>query len=303
MINGIITPLVTPLMFDNSTLDIMSLDKLIEHIIKGGVHGILILGSTGEASNLSYETRTQLIVESCRIVENRIPVFVGISDTSVEESIQLAKKSKEVGATAVVATPPYYYGLGSIELLKYYKLLANKVPLPLFLYNMPMHTKTNIEVETVVQLSKHPNIVGLKNSSSDIIYFKKLCHVLKKTGFALFMGPEEVTSEAVLMGANGGVNGGSNLFPELYVALYNASHSKDFDRISELQDIVMDISINIYDLGSFGSSYLKGIKGCLASLGLIKNTIAPPFNIFEEKEMTVLRTAIEKIEFKLAKII
>ncbi len=303
MLNGIITPLVTPLLTDHLSLDLKSLNKIIEHIIEGGVHGVFILGTTGEAANLSYNTRRQLIIETVKMTNNRIPVLVGISDTSLEESLQLASISKEVGATAVVAAPPYYYGLSTIELFKYFWQLADKLPLPLYLYNMPSHTKTNIDVETVLRLAEHPNIVGLKDSSANTVYFQKLCHLLKNTGFDLFAGPEEITYEALLMGGNGGVNGGSNLFPKLYVSLYEATLAKDFDRIYALQNIVMDISTSIYNVGAFGSSYLKGMKGALSILGLSNNSIAPPFNVFEEKEMNKLRKALEAIVPKVAEIV
>ncbi len=303
MLNGIITPLITPLKLDQLSLDITSLNKIIEHVIAGGVHGIFILGTTGEAPNISYTTRRHLIIETVKITKNRVPVVVGISDTSIEESLELASLSKEVGATAVVATPPYYYGLSSIELFKYFWHLANKLPLPLYLYNMPLHTKINIDVETVLQLAEHPNIVGLKDSSANTVYFQKLCHMFKNSDFDLFVGPEEITPEMVVMGASGGVNGGSNLFPKLYVSLYQAALAKDFDRVYELHNLVMKISTNIYNVGSFGSSYLKGMKGAASLLGLTNNTIAPPFNNFEEKEMDKLRKALKIIRFKVDEII
>ncbi|WP_439129825.1 dihydrodipicolinate synthase family protein [Polaribacter sp.] len=303
MINGIITPMVTPLLSDNLSLDIKSTKKLIEHIISGGVHGLFILGTTGEATNLSYKTRIDLIIESCKIVNNRVPVFVGITDTSIEESVKLASVSKKAGATAVVAAPPYYYGLGQIELYKYYWSLADQVSLPLYLYNMPSHTKTNIDIETTLKLSEHPNIVGLKDSSANIVYFQKLVHLLKNKDFSLLVGPEEVTSQTVLMGGNGGVNGGSNMFPKLYVELYKATIAKDFKRIDELQYLVMEISTKIYSLGSFGSSYLKGMKGGLVALEIMNANIAPPFHSFEEKEMKVVRQNIENIKADLDKVL
>lgn len=303
MINGIITPMVTPLLSDNLTLDLKSTKKLIEHIISGGVHGLFILGTTGEATNLSYKTRIDLIIESCKIVNNRVPVFVGITDTSIEESVKLASVSKKAGATAVVAAPPYYYGLGQIELYKYYWSLADQVSLPLYLYNMPSHTKTNIDIETTLKLSEHPNIVGLKDSSANIVYFQKLVHLLKNKDFSLLVGPEEVTSQTVLMGGNGGVNGGSNMFPKLYVELYKATIAKDFKRIDELQHLVMEISTKIYSLGSFGSSYLKGMKGGLVALEIMNANIAPPFHSFEEKEMKVVRENIENIKADLEKVL
>ena len=300
--SGIIPPMVTPLLSDNLSLDLEGVKHLVEHLVSGGVHGIFILGTTGESTSLSYKTREQLIVESCKAVNGRVPVFVGITDTSIEESVHLALIAKNAGAAAVVAAPPYYYGLGQEELYKYYWSLADQVSLPLFLYNMPSHTKINIDVKTVVRLSEHPNIIGLKDSSANAVYFQSLCYSLK-TNFSLLVGPEEITAETVLMGGNGGVNGGANLFPKLYVALYNAALAKDFARIEELQDLVMEISTRIYTVGSYGSSYLKGLKGALSALGIINGNIAPPFTTFDETEMITVIANIKDIEIKVAKVL
>ncbi|MBP6180849.1 dihydrodipicolinate synthase family protein [Flavobacterium sp.] len=300
--SGIIPPMVTPLLSDNLTLDVKGVQHLVEHLISGGVHGIFILGTTGESTSLSYKAREQLIIESCKAVNGRVPVFVGITDTSIEESIHLALIAERAGAAAVVAAPPYYYGLGQEELYKYYWKLADQLTLPLFLYNMPSHTKINIDVKTVVRLSEHPNIIGLKDSSANAVYFQSLCYLLKNN-FSLLVGPEEITAETVLMGGNGGVNGGANLFPKLYVALYNAAVAKDFARMEELQNLVMEISTKIYTVGSYGSSYLKGLKGALSALGIINGNIAPPFTTFDEKEMTKVISNIKEIEAEIAKIL
>jgi 4-hydroxy-tetrahydrodipicolinate synthase len=300
--SGIIPPMVTPLLSDNLSLDLDGVKHLIEHLVSGGVHGIFILGTTGESTSLSYKTREQLIVESCKAVNGRVPVFVGITDTSIEESVHLALIAKNAGAAAVVAAPPYYYGLGQEELYKYYWSLADQVTLPLFLYNMPSHTKINIDTKTVVRLAEHQNIVGLKDSSANAVYFQSLCYLLK-TNFSLLVGPEEITAETVLMGGHGGVNGGANLFPKLYVALYNAALAKDFARIEELQNLVMEISTRIYTVGSYGSSYLKGLKGALSALGIVNGNIAPPFTTFDEKEMTKVIATIKEIEVMVAKVL
>jgi len=302
--SGIIPPMVTPLLSDNLTLDVNGVQNLVEHLVSGGVHGIFILGTTGESTSLSYTTREQLIVESCKAVNGRVPVFVGITDTSIEESIHLTIIAKKAGASAVVAAPPYYYGLGQEELYKYYWSLADQIPLPLFLYNMPSHTKINIDAKTAVRLAEHPNVIGLKDSSANAVYFQSLIYLLKaKENFSLLVGPEEITAETVLMGGNGGVNGGANMFPKLYVALYDAAIAKDFTRIAELQNLVMEISTRIYTVGSYGSSYLKGLKGALSALGIINGNIAPPFTTFDEKEMTKVIATIKEIEIKVAKVL
>jgi 4-hydroxy-tetrahydrodipicolinate synthase len=301
---GIIPPMVTPLLSDHVTLDTNGLKKLVEHLIAGEVHGIFILGTTGESTSLSYATRRQLIIETCAIVNNRVPVFVGITDTAIEESVQLADVAKASGAAAVVAAPPYYYGLGQEELFKYYWKLADQLSLPLFLYNMPSHTKINIDAKTVVRLAEHTNIIGLKDSSANAVYFQSLIHLLKsKPQFSLLVGPEEITAEIVLMGGHGGVNGGANMFPKLYVELYKAALAKDFERIAVLQHLVMEISTTVYTLGSYGSSYLKGVKGALAALGIIESNLAMPFNAFEEKEMTQVIANVKNIQEAIQKVV
>ncbi|AOW08106.1 dihydrodipicolinate synthase family protein [Flavobacterium gilvum] len=300
--SGIIPPMVTPLLSDNLSLDLDGVKHLVEHLVLGGVHGIFILGTTGESTSLSYSTREKLILETCKAVNGRVPVLVGITDTSIEESIRLAAIAKKSGAAAVVAAPPYYFGLGQEELFKYYWSLADQVNLPLFLYNMPSHTKINIDVKTVVRLAEHPNIIGLKDSSANAVYFQSLCYLLK-TNFTLLVGPEEITAQTVMMGGHGGVNGGANLFPKLYVALYNAAIARDFSRIEELQNLVMEISTRIYTVGSYGSSYLKGLKGALSALGIVRGNIAQPFTSFDEKEMNKVIDIIKEIEIKVAEVL
>ena len=149
---GIIPPLVTPLL-DNDKLDIDGLERLIERLIKGGVHGLFILGTTGEAQSISYRLRHEMIKETCRINAGRLPVLVCISDTSIVESIHLAHVGAECGASAVVSAPPYYFAPGQPELAEFYEDLIPQLPLPIFLYNMPSHTKVNFAPATIQRLS------------------------------------------------------------------------------------------------------------------------------------------------------
>ncbi len=104
-LRGIIPPMVTPLL-DRDTLDVAGLERLIEHILSGGVHGLFILGTTGEAPSLSYRLRYELIERVCRQVKGRVPVLVGITDTCFTESLNTANKARDAGAQAVVLAPP-----------------------------------------------------------------------------------------------------------------------------------------------------------------------------------------------------
>ncbi len=129
-------PLVTPL-HSRDKLDVEGLEKLIEHVISGGVHGVFVLGSTGEAPSLSHGTRREVVDHACRIVRGRIPVFVGITDTAFEESVELARQAETAGAQALVVTSPFYYVIGQAGLAGYLERLVAELPLPILLYNIP----------------------------------------------------------------------------------------------------------------------------------------------------------------------
>ena len=291
---GIVPPLVTPLL-DNETIDIESLERLIEHLIKGGVHGLFVLGTTGEEQSLSYKVREQMIRESCRINNGRLPLLACITDTSIVESIRLANVAAECGADGLVSAPPYYFATGQPELAQFYEELALQLPLPLYLYNMPSHVKVNFAPETVARLAKMPQIVGLKDSSANATYFQSVMYEARKVNpqFQMFCGPEEMTGELVLMGANGGVNGGANMFPELYVGMYNAAKNRDIDELLRLQQRIMQISRSIYTIGRHGSSYLKGLKCACQQLGVINNDfVASPFYKFDQPERDKVTMAL-----------
>ena len=288
-LSGIIPPMVTPLL-DDHTLDRPGLSRLIEHLIHGGVHGIFVLGTTGEAPSLSYALRKELIELTCKQAADRIPIMVGISDSSQEESVRLAQFAAQAGAMAVVVAPPFYFAMDQTELITYYQDLADQSPLPLYLYNMPSHTKINIALATVQRLSEHPNIIGLKDSSGNAVYFHAVLHALRdQASFSLLVGPEEMMASSVLMGADGGVSGGANMFPSLYVNLFEAAAVKDHDKVIALQANVMEISRRIYCSGKNGSGYLQGLKTALAIMGICNGHVASPLGNFNEEEVERIR--------------
>jgi len=294
-LRGIIPPMVTPLL-DRDTLDVAGLERLVEHILAGGVHGLFILGTTGEAPSLSYRLRYELIERVCAQVKRRVPVLVGITDTSFVESVNIANQAKDAGAQAVVLAPPYYFPAGQAELLEYLKHLTPELPLPLFLYNMPSYTKLVFEPKTVRAAAAVTGIVGIKESSGDMVYFRQLLSLLKKQpDFSLLIGQEELLAEAVLAGAHGGVSGGANLAPRLYVDLYNAARSKDLSVMESLQGKVMQISTSIYSVGKFESSYLKGLKCALSCMDICSDFLAEPFHRFRRAERKVIRRHIEEL--------
>ena len=296
VLTGIITPLVTPLM-DNDTLDVEGLERLIEHVIAGGVHGIFVLGTTGEAQSLSFSLREEMIQQTSKILKGRLPLLVGISDTSLSDSIRLSYSAAEYGADAVVSAAPYYFAAAQPELIDFYEALISKIPLPIYLYNMPIHTKVSFAPSTLYRLSENEKVIGFKDSSANGTYLQTIIYTMReKKDFSIFVGPEEMTAEAVHMGANGGVSGGANMFPRLYVDLYNAAKANDIETVRKLQLKVMQISTTIYSQGKYGSSFLKGVKCALSVLGICSDTLALPFVKFEGEDRIKITEAIEKLD-------
>ena len=293
---GIIPPLVTPLL-NHSELDIVGLKKLIEHVITGGVHGIFILGTTGEAQSLSMELRIKMIKETSRLLKKRLPLLVGISDTSLLDSLHLAQIAYEYGADAVVSAPPYYFATGQPELAEFYESLVLQLKLPLFLYNMPTHTKVSFTPATIKRIARNSKVVGFKDSSGNGAYLQSVLYEMRHNDdFTVLVGPEEIMAEAVLLGADGGVNGGANLFPKLYVDLYNAAVEGDLRTVRKLQMKVLQISRTIYTQGDYGSSYLKGLKCALSICGICNGFMASPFNQFDEPHEERIRKALSTID-------
>lgn len=294
-LTGIIPPIVTPLL-SRDELDVAGLERLLEHILAGGVHGIFVLGTTGEAPSLSYRLRRELIERTCKQVAGRVPVLVGITDTAFVEAVHLSQFAAEAGAKALVLAPPYYFPNSQPELLEYVQHLAPELPLPLFLYNMPTHTKTIFEVETVRRAMEMPNIVGLKDSSANMVYFHQLIRLLpQRPEWSLLIGPEELLAESVLLGGHGGVCGGANLRPKLYVDLYNAARARDFERAATLHAEVMHVSTTLYRVGRHSSAIIKGLKCALRELGLCDDFMAEPFHRFREEERERVRTVLAEL--------
>ncbi len=204
----------------------------------------------------------------------------------------------ECGASAVVSAPPYYFAPGQPELAEFYEDLIPQLPLPIFLYNMPSHTKVNFAPATIQCIARNPQVVGFKDSSANAVYFQSVMYAMKdRPDFAMLVGPEEITAECVLLGGHGGINGGANMFPELYVDLYNAALARDMETVSRLQPLVMQISSSIYTVGQHGSSYLKGLKCALSLLGVCDDFVAAPFHRFNAPEREKIRKALEALPF------
>lgn len=296
-IKGIIPPMVTPLL-ENKELDITGLKKLIHHLINGGVHGIFILGTTGEGPSLSYRVRKQLISETCKTVNKKVPVLVGITDTSFDGTVEIADHAKKVGADALVVAPPYYFPIAQEEMMDYLESLVPKLTLPLMLYNMPSCTKLHLSIE-VVKRAKELGAIGIKDSSGDLNYLYMLMDEFKNDpSFSIIAGTELFLPETIMNGGHGSVAGGANFFPRLFVDLYEAALDQNLEKIKLLREKLILVHQTIYEVGEYPSRHIKGTKAALMALGICQDHVAEPLDRFTEEQRNKVKEYVALFNYR-----
>ncbi|TQO35743.1 4-hydroxy-tetrahydrodipicolinate synthase [Arenibacter algicola] len=296
-IKGIIPPMVTPLL-ENKELDLVGLKNLLEHLINGGVHGIFILGTTGEGPSLSYAVRKQLVSETCRIVNKKVPVLVGITDTSFDGTLEIANHAKKVGADALVVAPPYYFPIAQEEMGDYLESLVPMLTLPFMLYNMPSCTKLHLSIE-VVRRAKELGAIGIKDSSGDLSYLYMLIEEFKSDpAFSIIAGTELYLPETIMYGGHGSVAGGANFFPRLFVDLYEAAMAQNLEKVKLLRDKVIKVHQTIYEVGEYPSRHIKGTKAALMAMGICQDHNAEPLDRFTEEQRNRIKKYIAQFNYR-----
>lgn len=274
---GIVPPMITPLL-SSDRLDTAGLERLIEHLVIGGVHGVFVLGTTGEGPSLGYRLRREVIQRVVAQVNGRIPVLVGVTDTAYAETRRMAEFTAEAGGSAIVLAPPCYFYTSQSDLLRLVEGLTKDCSLPLFLYNMPSMTKVVFEPDTVAQAAGIPNVYGLKDSSGDKAYLNEVVAAVKdRKDFTLFVGPQEMLVDAMRLGVHGGVLGGANLYPKLYVDLYEACMQKREADVAELQMAVDSLAQALFASEDAEYRYIRGLKCALSLMDICSDLPAWPY--------------------------
>ncbi|HSU67640.1 MAG TPA: dihydrodipicolinate synthase family protein [Tepidisphaeraceae bacterium] len=298
-IQGIIPPMVTPLRSPD-VLDVEGLERLVEHLISGGVHALFILGTTGEGPALSHRLRRELIDRTCRLVRGRLPVLVGITDTSLIEALEIGKHAADAGAFGAVTACPYYFRADQSELLTYVERLLEQLPLPLMLYNIPYLARASFEPQTVERLLDRPGILGVKDTTADLAQFDQLLPIIRRRpDWSLLVGPEHYLAESVARGGDGGVNGGANLVPRLFVELFNAARANDASRVDALQKLVVKLGA-LYRIGGTESGKFKGLKCAMSVSGICDDLMTEPFGRLGDAKREEVRRFVESLRSEIA---
>ncbi len=293
--SGVIPPVVSPMIVPDQ-LDGLAVRGIVEHLIIGGASGLFVLGTTGEGPSLTYQMRYEMVEQTCEAAAGRVPVLVGVTDTSLAESIALADHAGRCQAAAIVAAAPFYFDVPQSALVSWFDALATASPLPLMLYNMPSCVGIVLDPETVDTLSGHPNIVGIKDSGGDMDYFADLCRRYRgREDFVIFMGPEERLAEAVALGAAGGVCGGANLLPAVYTSLYKAALRGDSSEIAQWKDVIRRVFEGVYLDIDGHMQLIPGLKSAMSELGLCRAVVAPPLSVVSGLHASRIRAVLPQL--------
>jgi dihydrodipicolinate synthase/N-acetylneuraminate lyase len=275
---GVVPPLVT-LLTPDEEIDQQGTRKLIEHVISGGVHGIFLLGTTGEGMRITDKESQKAIEIAIDQVNGRATVMVNCSDFGTRRALERIRVAERLGADAAVVTISYYLpGFSQEEMARHYKQLAAESKIPLFIYNLPQGDRATIELDTVDELSEVENIAGIKDSSQDEEPLKKLIQRFEdRDHFRVFVGTEVLMVKCLISGAHGCVPSIGNVRPDLCVSLYEAIQNRDLHRVKILEKEMMDTRARVYTRGKSWLSYISGIKAALSQLGISGKTVTQPF--------------------------
>ncbi len=295
-LRGVIPPITTPITPEEE-IDRAAVGRIIEYLLDGGVGAVFTIGSSGEGPSMTDEQRAEMIDACADALAGRAPLLAGVSSTSFRRSLQCAHDAAERGADAIVATCPFYFFYGQEDLYNYFTRLAEESPLPLFIYDIPSRADNDLDLETLVRLSEHERILGVKDSSGDLAKAIKLVNALgDRDDFATFQGSEPLVAPALLMGMDGAVLGIANACPHLCVELVDAAKAADIAKARELQDRVNQI-FPYFFAAEPGTSNVGSIVGAMKTvqemLGLCSRRTFFPARQISDEDVQKIRAIID----------
>ena len=286
-LEGIITALVTPFS-KNDQVDEEALRELVQFQIKSGVNGLFPLGTTGMGPAMEPFERKRVAEVVVKEVEKKIPVIVQVGAADPIVTIDLARHAEQIGADAVASLTPFYYHPGTESIIEHFRRLAAATKLPILVYNIPSNTGNNVDAKLLVQLSRIPNIVGIKDSSRD---FSQLLDFLTNVPheFTVINGTDSYLFSALCAGVSAGVSATANAFPELFVEMYGSYKGSDLAKGEKLQKKIHSLrsAMNNPPL----APYLEVLK----MRGLKSGNVRLPLRQMNSEEVAALRSIVTRL--------
>ena len=275
---GVIPPVVTPL-HEDRTFDRASFEKNLTRMIDAGVHGLFVLGSSGEGAFATRERRREVLAASREVAGGRVPILAGVIDTQTERVIEHIRDAEEAGVDAVVATAPFYALGGEPQVERHFRALREATDLPIYAYDLPVSVHTKLSPDLLIRLGRDGVVNGVKDSSGDDVSFRFLVLANRAAGspLALLTGHEVVVDGAYLSGADGSVPGLGNVDPAGYVRQWNAYRAGDWAAVAAEQDrlaALMRIALVPRGITGFGAG-VGSFKTALMHLGVFETNQMP----------------------------
>lgn len=293
--SGVVAVVITPLK-RSGQVDRKSLERIIRYCIAGGVHGIFVLGSTGEGPCLIQSEKIKVIKMAKEITTENIPLYVGVMDSSTNRVKENIKVAEDNGADIVVVTPHYYLSSKSQdEIIRHIESCAKYTSVPLMVYNIPQNTNIDISLTAIEKILTIKNVIGLKDSSGNWEKFQKIIFLKKRIDFKLLMGAEDLAGVAMLMGADGCVSGISNFAPELVVQMYEAARKGNVNKVRMLQFKAS----RLREVCFAGDFWLAALKYTCSLLGLCEEYISLPFQPLTEVQKEKVRKILIEERLKV----
>jgi 4-hydroxy-tetrahydrodipicolinate synthase len=280
---GVIVPMVSPFT-GCGTIDERAVQRIVERLVAARVHGIFVLGTTGEAASITATEKMKLVHATVHAVAGRSQVYTGISSNCLQESVEAAKRYEQMGVHAAVAHPPCYYPPSEKDLEAYFVSLAEAIDLPLLLYNIPKTTHVSLPLALVERLSHHPNVEGIKDSGAEEPHLKEL--LLRMGGrenFSVLCGCGALFSVALRLGADGVVPSSGNLVPGVYQAMWTAALQGNWEEVVQQNAHSAAAGARYQQGRSLGES-LAALKALMAEDGLCGPTVLPPLRTLSVQE-------------------
>jgi 4-hydroxy-tetrahydrodipicolinate synthase len=292
-LKGIIPPLPT-IVDARGALDRAGMAMLIERLIRSGVDGLLVLGSTGEFCHMSTAMRKEVAEFALEKVAGRLPVLVGAGTPGTAESIELGKHAAANGAQGILVVNPYYAHLSDEGLYRHYETIAESVGVPVLLYNFPAFTGQDLSADFVKRLALNcPNIIGMKDTIDNFGHTRQIILEVKaaRPDFLVFAAFDEYLLPALLIGADGCIPASANFAPEICCGIYSAVQAKDFDRVALLAPRLAKL-MSIY---SIDTPYFGVVKEAIRLTGSPISTavLAPALEPSEETKARLVEVLTE----------
>ena len=273
-LRGVIVPVVTPLN-KNHSLDEDGLKRMVEFLLDNKVHGIFANGSMGGFAFLPDRQQFEVIEKTLEIVDGKVPLIAGASETSVERVLEKIRVIEKFPVDALVILAPYYYIMRQDEIKRFFLQIADASEKPIVLYENPRVTNNSIELETIIELAKHPNICGLKISIPDVLKWQELLRAgLPRERFALFAGVEKMMNLPLQLGFDGITGGLHNLVPNLAVDLFETIRKGDFEKGDLIQQQI-NRAHKIFEV----DGGWRGAEIALRKMGICKKITAQMYEI------------------------